>query len=442
MKKIAIISLAVAGVISLGAILFTSISWGQTANALGEYKNQLEYVYERNLYELIDNINNVESNLSKLEVATSNSVQSKYLASIVAETNSAQNNLSALPIEHNAINSTTQLINQLSGFCLVKQQTLSTGGTLSLDDFDQIDSLHTSAESVKYELNRLSNMIASGYSIVDNIKNPNEATSDFNNQFSSLKNDVTEYPQLIYDGPFSDSVMNREIRGLPEGEINAEDGVNLIHKWFGGASIKDQSETEGDFATFNYSIELNNEDYFVQITKQGGLLLSVDSHTEAVDPAKSLDECEVIAVRFANKVGLEDVVSAWSTINNGYAYINLTYSQDGVIIYPDMIKVKINLASGEVVGWEAREWAYNHVVRSNLSATIDEIQARKQVPDSIDVRSSRLCVIPNDYVGETLAWEFMGVFSGSTYYVYVDALSGQQVNILRVIETDDGDLLM
>ena len=237
MRKLAIVSLALAGVISLGAILFTSISWGNTANALGDYKNQLEYVYQRNLFELIDNINNVESNLSKLQVSSSNSVQSKLLSNIVAETNAAQSNLASLPIEHNAISSTTTLINQLSGFCLVKQQSLAAGGTLTLDDLDQIDSLHASSERVKFELNRLSNMIDSGYKIVDNVQNPNESTSDFNNQFSSLNNDVTEYPQLIYDGPFSDSVTNRDIKGLENREINLEEAKNLINQWFSGASI-------------------------------------------------------------------------------------------------------------------------------------------------------------------------------------------------------------
>ncbi len=347
-----------------------------------------------------------------------------------------------MPIEHNAINSSTTLINQLCGFCLVKQQSLSTGGTLTLDDLAQIDSLHSSSEEVKFELNRLSNMISSGYSIVDNTKNPNEQTSDFNNQFSSLTNEVTEYPQLIYDGPFSDSVTNREIKGLENREINIEEAKNLISEWFKDSKISAESETKGDFATFNFTINKNNKKYFVQITKQGGLLLSVDSHVEAGKQNKTLDECETIAVRFANSVGFKNVKSAWSTINNGFAYINLTYEQNNVIIYPDMIKVKISLASGDIVGWEAREWAYNHILRSVLTPVVDEIQARKQVPSSIDVRHFRLCVIPNDYVGETLAWEFMGIFSGSTYYVYVDAITGAQVNILRVIETDDGNLLM
>ena len=32
------------------------------------------------------------------------------------------------------------------------------------------------------------------------------------------------------------------------------------------------------------------------------------------------------------------------------------------------------MSNGRIVAWEAREWAYNHVVRNNYSPTIDEIQ--------------------------------------------------------------------
>ena len=60
----------------------------------------------------------------------------------------------------------------------------------------------------------------------------------------------------------------------------------------------------------------------------------------------------------------------------------------------------------------------------------------------MDVRTTKLAIIPNDYVGETLTYEFMCINEGATYYVYVNAKTGEQVNILKIIETDDGNLLM
>ena len=124
MKKGAIVAIVLSCVVGAGALTFAGVSWATTANNLGMYKMQLEYVYQRNLYELTDNINNIESDLGKLQVSTDKNVQSKYLANIVALANTAQDNIAILPIEHNAINDTTTFVNQLSGFCLVLQQNL------------------------------------------------------------------------------------------------------------------------------------------------------------------------------------------------------------------------------------------------------------------------------------------------------------------------------
>jgi hypothetical protein len=44
--------------------------------------------------------------------------------------------------------------------------------------------------------------------------------------------------------------------------------------------------------------------------------------------------------------------------------------------------------------------------------------------------------------GELLCWEFTGTFAGGTYYVYVDAQSGEAVKILRLERTQEGDTVI
>ncbi len=442
MKKGAIVALVLACVVVAGAITYTGINWGMTANQLGSYKMQLEYVYEQNFYELAENINNIESNLSKLKVSTDKSVQEKYLANIVALSNSAQDNIATLPINHNAINDTTTFINQLSGFCLVLQQNIADGQEISMDDMDQIESLHTSSQNIKYELNRLSVMLAGGYSIVDNIKDPNIDSSDFDSQFSGLNNDIVEYPQLIYDGPFSDSVTNKEINGLSTNEINAEEALARMKEWFPDYLISANGETKGEFKTFNFTLSKGETEYYAQVTKRDGILLQLNSGYTAGSSTKNEDECVTIAETFATNLGFSDMKGVWSTASNGFVYVNLTPIMNDVIIYPDLIKVKVAQDSGEIVGWEARSWAYNHTERNNLSPEINEITARSALTSDMDVRTTKLAIIPNDYIGETLTYEFMCVNDGATYYIYVNAETGKQVNILKVVETDDGNLLM
>ena len=444
-KKSIIITFTILGGILLAAgIVWGGISLNNSMNALGEYKSQLEYVYERNFYELSDNMNNIESGLAKLKVSTDRNVQQRYLASIVAQSNMAQNNIAVLPIEHNAINETTKFVNKLSGFCLVLQQKLMNIDKISDDDMEQIDMLHESSQSIKYELNRLATLISGPYSIVDNVKNPNKGESNFNNEFNGLNNEIVDYPQLIYDGPFSESTTNQEIKGLSQNIIDKEAAQARLGEWFNGYDVQYVSESDGgNFDTYNFHLTKGEMKYYAQITKRDGVLLQFNGSEEIEgERVKTEQECKTIAEEFIKKVGFGELQAVWSTILGNYAFVNLTPVENNVIIYPDMVKIKISLVTGDVVGVESKSWAYNHTTRNNFSPVIDEIQARQAVSIDSDIRTCKLSIIPNEYVGETLCYEFMCISGGNTYYVYIDAKTGEQANILKVVETEDGNLLM
>lgn len=444
MKKRYIVLTVALAVVIAGGITFGGISWASTANMLGNYKSQLDYVYRMNFYELVDNVNDIESDLGKLSVTTNNNNASKYVSNILNASSSAQNNITQLPLNHQTIDNTIQFINQLGGFMYSLQTQMSSGDSLSLDDIDQIENLHSSAENVKYELNKLSVLISNGnYSIIDNIQDPNVAGNAFSDEWSGLNNNTIEYPSLIYDGPFSDSTTNKTIQGLSESEISATDAEIRLKNWFNGYTITSNGEVNGgEFDVYNFTLTKNDEELYAQITKRDGILLQLNSGEVSKSKDKSLSECESLSVEFASKLGFEDMVVAWSTSSNNFAYINLTPVQNDVILYPDLIKVKVSQETGSVVGWEAKSWAYNHRERANLDASIDSLQARMAVSESMDIRTDRLTLIPGDFVGEILAYEFMCVYSGSTYYVYIDANTGEQCNVLKVVETDDGNLLM
>ena len=50
----------------------------------------------------------------------------------------------------------------------------------------------------------------------------------------------------------------------------------------------------------------------------------------------------------------------------------------------------------------------------------------------LEVESSRLAIIPTEG-GEVLAYEFCGTYGGRTYYVYLDADTGREVDVFTVV---------
>ena len=166
MKKSVIITLSIIGAI-FGTVV-GSVLYFDKANEANNYKSQLEYVYQQNFYELVDNVNNIESNLSKLTVSTDKTMQNQYLSKVSTLSSNAQDNISVLPIEHNAINETITYLNTLGGYTSTLQANLIDNKNLDMDELDQIDELLDTSKKVKTELNKLSVMISSNnYSIID-----------------------------------------------------------------------------------------------------------------------------------------------------------------------------------------------------------------------------------------------------------------------------------
>lgn len=485
MKKAFIITVSILSCV----ILVLSLFLYSTNVSLNSTNMNLENLYQRSFYDLVNNVNNMEVEVSKLMVSNDSTSQQKSLSKLKQQSSDAENSLSLLPINENILEKTTRFMNQFNGYCtsLITYK----DGKIENEDYETLGNVYNSISNIKTELNKIMEKIMKGYRISDNISG-NDVNSDFSLNFSSLSNDTIEYPSLIYDGPFSDSTLKKSIKGLKSTEISENDAENLITKIFDNkiTNLNFLGETNSNFVTFDFGV--NTEDgknYFIQITKQGGFLLTISSNvlndnlgsvsTEVVKDDNSSGEIEITdennvdetsinkteessivkvesinnltseiekaintAENFAKKLGLNDMKCVWSAASEEISYINLAPVIDDIIMYPDLIKVKVDLKNNSLVGWEATSYAYNHTERDDLIPQLSEDEARKLVSSNLDVNSQKLCVIPLDYVGETLAYEFAGKYNDFNYYLYIDAYNGSQVRILKVVQTDEGELVL
>ena len=113
-------------------------------------------------------------------------------------------------------------------------------------------------------------------------------------------------------------------------------------------------------------------------------------------------------------------------------------------MYPDMIKIKVSLQTGKVIGFEALEYIYNHNREDEVdySVTVTEEEVRALYDGKLDIRNVRLAVIPVGGGTEKLCYEVYGVSDDYKYFVYVDAEKGVELQVMQVIDSDDGELLM
>ena len=122
--------------------------------------------------------------------------------------------------------------------------------------------------------------------------------------------------------------------------------------------------------------------------------------------------------------------------------INYVYEQNGIVVYPDLIKVKIALDDGEILGVESTGYLNSHTTRTDTIPTISKEQAKAKLNPKLDIQSEKLAIIPTEWKTEILCYEFKGKVDETEFLVYINAKNGREENILVIIETPGGILTM
>ena len=123
------------------------------------------------------------------------------------------------------------------------------------------------------------------------------------------------------------------------------------------------------------------------------MLWMVPEHA-AFAPALTLEECAEAAQGFLLDRGYGEMEANHYQMYDGLAVINFVAVQDGVLLYPDLVKVQIRMDTGEVVGLEANNYLMNHTRRTGLAPALSAQEALEKVSSRLEAGQARLCVIP------------------------------------------------
>lgn len=251
-----------------------------------------------------------------------------------------------------------------------------------------------------------------------------------------------EYPRLIYDGPFSESTQSRPPRGLAHYDVTEQKALGIAEE-FAQHTLSPAAHTDGEVLPF-YNFENADGSVRVSITKQGGAVLYYRKESETdglsiLPTQKRLNEAVQIAAEFLAERGYGQMQAGMEQYYGGYAVLEMIpQTQDGVLLYPDVIKVWINMQSGEVAGMDARNYLMNHSLRDFPQQILSEDEARGRLSDALNVRGSVLAVIPKDDGSERFCYGFFCARDDREFLVFLDAVSGGEEDILLLEKRGDG----
>ncbi len=406
---------------------------------------QLNNVYERAFYDLVDNMNNLSVKLSKLMISTGEDSE-RYLVDVIRQSDATATNLSSIPVAEDSILNTMKYVNQLGDFCSYLQKKLANGGTLSEGDIENIEKLYDINVMLYAQMNDFYARVMAGYRFTDNLSQDMIYNNPMSDAFNEIQNGSIEYPKLIYDGPFSESVINADFKGL-EGleEVSKETAQERLNGFLSAlnpADISYESMTDAKMATYNFNVNVGGENVYAQVSKLGGNLVLFNNSRALDNFDVSVEECVQKAEDYVASIGYENMKAVWSSDYNGYVYVNVVAEQGGVLIYPDMIKIKVARDNGEILGFDALTYYMNHTERKLESPALSALKARQKISSKLDIESEKLVLIPMDGGKESLCYEFYGTYRDMLYFVFADANTGKELNVYRVIDSESGALVM
>ncbi|MDR3217024.1 MAG: germination protein YpeB [Clostridiaceae bacterium] len=437
-KSLIITSLIVLSLAVVGLSIALGVTYGGSADA-ENYKNLLENEYQNSYYGLVAEVETIDVNLTKLLASSGAEMQEELLYEVWKGTESAATALSHLSSRETSISETMRFVNQTGDYCFFLAKKIGVDVTLATGEKETLRKMRDMYKSLRGELQRIHDELQGGYLFMDF-----DGGGVLSEVFSGLNENSVEYPQMIYDGPFSDSLTDKEVKGLKGDDIDETRGRELLAQYFEGAAlenIKFDGEWNTDIDTLNFSLTVDGVNVSAQLAKKGGSLIQYSADVSVNADSADTDACSAAAEEFATQLGFENMETVWVSDSNGTVYCNLAPVVDGIVYYPDLVKVKVSGENLKIIGLDSRNYAFNHVERQLDEPTLTHDEAKARVDKELSPKDGRLTLIPRNDGSEKLAYEFEGEMEGM-YLIYIDAMTGKEINILYVVDTGEGMLLM
>ena len=414
------------------------VKLGENREALAA-RQAAERTRIENLYHRIDDdLNDVDVSLSKRSAASSPRQSVLLLGDVWRATGSAGAAMGLLPLSHADSCDMSQFVTRCGDYAHALRGRGLQGRALTEEDRKQLGDMRAACAQIRQVAGEA---IQSGdYVAADNV----DAGCYEQSQSEAA---ISEYPTLIYDGPFSESAENRPPQGEIGERITAQQAAERARRLFSDGTVAETVYVPGALPVYELSVQsASRGQVSLSLTEQGGELLSfMGAPTgDKTDPPsdEESEKLKAAALSFLQELGVEDPAAAYAQYYQGAAVLNFAPRQDGVILYSDLVKVYMDRETGEVMGLDARNYRLNHRQRALPRPKLTEEEAGTYVSGELQVEHTDLAFIPLTQQTEVLCYEFKATKDDTFYIVYINALTGEEEQIFQVINSAEGDLVV
>jgi len=417
--------------------------WGYQEN---QEKNAIlikaENQYQLAFHNLNFHIDRLKDELGKALAVSSHRQISPSLANVWRLAYNAQSEVGQLPLTLIPFNKTEEFLAKISNFSYRIVIRDHQEKPLTEQEYHTLKTLYQHAKEIQKELDRVQTQV-----IKNNLRwmdveialaqEDKQMDNTIIDGFKTIDKKVNEFPEIDW-GPTMSSLDEKEkekgdiIKGKP---ITAEEAKKRAKAFLG---ITDHADIEvnkvgkdTDYQAFSVTVK-GKENTYLDVTKTGGYVVWMMRNRDVKEKKLSLNQGLIKATNFLKKHGYQSMEPIGVEPFDNSVLFRFAYKEDGVIIYPDLINVKVALDNGEILGFQSVEYVYNHQERNIPSPKLTEEEARKAINPNVKVITIKKALIENFDGEEVLTYEITGKVDDAFYQIYLNAINGYEEMIQNV----------
>ena len=428
---------------SLALLIVSSAFAVKSAFSVRRYRLELENGYSQSLDEFHSAINNISVTLNKARFLTSPEQLSQSAAKLLTEAEVSKNALSQLP-NGKELTTLNKFLSQVGNYAMSVSKDLISGKELSAEHSQNIEHLSSAAKKISQAVNDTQityNNAEYWASELDGKINQNIDVASLSASFDIIEEDLSDYPTLVYDGPYSDHILEKKPAMLEKAESVTEATAQNTAAVFAECdknALKADGSVDGNIPAYRFS----GNNTTVTVSKRGGFAVFMRKDRAISKTIISYEQAITKAKRYLEKVKLTSLQETYYFTTEGVCVINFAFRDGETICYTDLIKVGVAMDTGEIMLFEASGYISNHTERAFETPQYTAEQAREMLSPKLTVNNTALALIPTNSGGEVRCYEFSCASEDGQYIlIYINATTLKEEEILILLKSDGGTLV-
>ena len=403
--------------------------------------------------ELSNAVGELDIALEKASYATSPSMISNLCSEISGRAEAAQMSLGELPYANLELEQTAAFVARVGDYASAVSRSAAREGGWTEEQLKTWSSLSQRASQLSEQLAALEADVQNGRLSLESVDSAQERMASLEEgsslsagtMYEKLEDGYDQLPTLIYDGPFSQHLDHQSpaaLKGLKA--VTQEEALTKAAQFLGvSGGLSVTSRLEGSIPGWLIEGTVNEAPVSLEVSEAGGKIIQYTRPCRVTNQLLTYQKGVELAKTFLEKQGYDHMTESYYQEDSGILTVNFAYEQDGILCYPDLIKVSVALDNGTITGFESKGYLTHHQQREIASPVLTRSEAATRVPERVKVLSTKYTVIPTDGGYDLPCWEVKCEGeSGRHVIYYLNGETGAEEKIFLLLESETGTLVL